>query len=84
MARSDRDSDVTRLPSVTGRNVLRALGRAGFVVIRIEGSHHMLRHPQRGGLVSVPVHAGDVVPPGTLRNLLRQAGLTVEEFIKLL
>jgi len=44
----------------------------------------MLRHPQRGGLVSVPVHAGDVVPPGTLRNLLRQAGLTVEEFIKLL
>jgi predicted RNA binding protein YcfA (HicA-like mRNA interferase family) len=59
--------------------VLRALVRAGFVLSHVKGSHHFLRGP-RGRVAIVPVHAGGTMPPGTLRSVLRQAGLTVSEF----
>ena len=73
------------LPTVSGRRVIRALQRAGFVVDRIAGSHHLLVHhgnPSR--LVTVPVHGTHDLKPGTLRSIIRQAGLTVEEFRDLL
>ncbi|HEY7248508.1 MAG TPA: type II toxin-antitoxin system HicA family toxin [Xanthobacteraceae bacterium] len=74
-----------RLPVVNGRQVLRALAKAGFVVDRIVGSHHVLVHP-RGPqrTVTVPVHASRDLKQGTLRSIIRQAGLTVAEFISLL
>jgi predicted RNA binding protein YcfA (HicA-like mRNA interferase family) len=74
-----------RLPAVNGRRVIQALSRAGFVVDRIVGSHHVLAlpgDPRRA--VSVPVHSGRDLKPGTLRGIIRQAGLTVEEFVALL
>lgn len=70
-----------RLPVLKGAAVIRALERAGFVVARIAGSHHILDHrndPTR--TVIVPVHAGRDLRPGTLRGIIRQAKLTVEEF----
>jgi len=73
-----------RLPSVTAREAIRALERAGFVVSRTSGSHCRLVHradPARK--VTVPVHTGDV-PRGTLRSIIAQAGLTLGEFIALL
>jgi predicted RNA binding protein YcfA (HicA-like mRNA interferase family) len=73
-----------RLPVVTARDVIRALGRAGFVVSRISGSHCRLIHttdPTRK--VTVPVHSGDL-KRGTLRSIIAQAGLTVAEFSALL
>jgi predicted RNA binding protein YcfA (HicA-like mRNA interferase family) len=74
-----------RLPVVSGRNVLRALTQAGFVVDRIVGSHHVLTHPgDRTRTVTVPVHGGRDLKPGTLRAIIRQAGLTVDEFNALL
>jgi len=74
-----------RLPVVNGRQVLRALGKAGFLVDRIVGSHHVLKHP--GDIrrtVTVPVHPGKDLKRGTLRSIIRQAGFTVEEFVELL
>jgi predicted RNA binding protein YcfA (HicA-like mRNA interferase family) len=74
-----------RLPSVSGRRAVRALIRAGFFTERIVGSHHvmaMASDPTR--TVTVPVHAGRDLKPGTLRSIIRQAGLTVEEFASLL
>ncbi len=62
-----------------------ALRHAGFVVDRVAGSHYILRHqnnPRRA--VSVPFHGARDLKPGTLRNIIRQAGLTVEEFVGLL
>jgi predicted RNA binding protein YcfA (HicA-like mRNA interferase family) len=59
-----------RLPAVGGRDVLRALLRAGFVVDRIVGSHHVLVYPS---------DAHDL-KRGTLRSIIRQAGFTVDEF----
>jgi predicted RNA binding protein YcfA (HicA-like mRNA interferase family) len=73
------------LPVVNGRQVIRALMRAGFVVDRIAGSHHVLAYPQDPRRnVTVPVHAGRDLKRGTLRSILRQAGFTVEEFVDLL
>ena len=74
-----------RLPVVNGKEVVRALNRAGFVVERIVGSHHVLVHPEDPRrAVTVPVHGGRDLKPGTLRAIIRQTGLTVEEFGRLL
>jgi predicted RNA binding protein YcfA (HicA-like mRNA interferase family) len=73
------------LPVVSGSRAVRALTKAGFVLDRIVGSHHVLVHaanPFR--TVTVPVHAGRDLKPGTLRAIIRQAGFTVEEFRDLL
>jgi predicted RNA binding protein YcfA (HicA-like mRNA interferase family) len=73
-----------RLPSVTSKDVIRALGRAGFSVSRTTGGHCRLIHaadPARK--VTVPIHSGDL-KRGTLRAIISQAGLTVAEFINLL
>ena len=63
------------------REVLAKLQRAGFVVRRQSGSHVVLRHPD-GRQTYVAVHTGDV-PTGTFRSILKQSGLTEEEFRKL-
>jgi predicted RNA binding protein YcfA (HicA-like mRNA interferase family) len=74
-----------RLPTANGRRTIQALTRAGFVVDRIVGSHHVLVYPgDASRTVTVPVHAGRDLKPGTLRSIIRQAGLTVEEFADLL
>ena len=62
--------------------VLRALERLGFKRIRQSGSHVVLRHPD-GRWVTVPVHKGKDVAKGTLRKIIRDAGVTVEEFMNL-
>lgn len=74
-----------RLPSLTGRDVIRALQSAGFSIVRTTGSHYRLVHhsdPTRQA--TVPVHKGRDIPRGTLRAIVDQAGLTVDEFIDLL
>jgi len=74
-----------RLPVVNGRYVIRALTRQGFIIDRIVGSHHVLIYPgEPTRTVTVPVHAGRDLKPGTLRAIIRRAGFTVEEFRELL
>ncbi|MBZ0148398.1 MAG: type II toxin-antitoxin system HicA family toxin [Pseudorhodoplanes sp.] len=74
-----------RLPVVSGKRVVQALTKTGFVVNRIVGSHHLLAYPgDPTRTVTVPVHAGRDLKPGTLRSIIRQSGLTVEEFVELL
>jgi len=73
------------LPVVNGKRAIQALTRTGFIVNRIVGSHHVLVYPgDPTRTVTVPVHAGRDLKPGTLRSIIRQAGLTVEEFTQLL
>lgn len=75
---------MTPLPVVRPEEVIRALQRAGFVVERVKGSHHALRHPDKPYLhVTVAFHKREV-PRGTLRAILRQADLTADTFLKLL
>jgi predicted RNA binding protein YcfA (HicA-like mRNA interferase family) len=71
------------LPAVPGAKVVRALERAGFTVVRISGSHHVMRHPD-GRTVVVSVHAGRDIAKGTLRNILAIIGMGAGEFRQLL
>jgi predicted RNA binding protein YcfA (HicA-like mRNA interferase family) len=72
-----------RLPSVTARQIIRVLEAIGFERIRQSGSHATFRHPD-GRWTIVSIHRGKTIPRGTLRKILRDAGLTVEQFIELL
>jgi predicted RNA binding protein YcfA (HicA-like mRNA interferase family) len=74
-----------KLPVVDGRRVVRALTRAGFVIDRVVGSHHVMVLPgDPTRTVTVPVHSGRDLKPGTVRSIIRQAGFGVEEFNELL
>ena len=74
-----------RLPRVSGNEMLRLLEKRGFFVARTKGSHHILKHPERPELrVVVPIHGNRSLPPGTLRSILHQAELSVDELIELL
>ena len=59
-----------RRKRITGKELIRALKRAGFAVIRTQGSHHRLRHAD-GRVTTVPVHAGETIGPGLLGQILR-------------
>jgi predicted RNA binding protein YcfA (HicA-like mRNA interferase family) len=63
------------------REVVRRLGRAGFVIRRQSGSHVVLRHPD-GRQTYVAMHPGDI-PTGTFRAILKQAGFTPDQFEQL-
>ncbi len=66
------------LPVLRGTQVVKALEKAGFAVVRIHGSHHIMEHAD-GRRTTVPVHGGRDIRPGTLRSVLRDTGLTVDD-----
>ncbi len=70
-----------KLPLVSGRETVRRLERGGFVFVRQIGSHLMLRGGEPPVTLSVPNHKD--LKAGTLRNILRQAGITVKQFSEL-
>ncbi|RIK11459.1 MAG: hypothetical protein DCC49_00730 [Acidobacteria bacterium] len=70
-----------RLPAVSGEAAAKALGRAGFERISQRGSHIKLRDHQ-GRTVIVPRHRE--LARGTLRSILKQANITIEDFAQLL
>ena len=75
-----------KLPILKPREVIAALLRAGFVEYKkgASTSHRYFYHPVLGHTTQVPVHKGRDIKPGTLRAIIRQAGLTVQEFLRLL
>jgi predicted RNA binding protein YcfA (HicA-like mRNA interferase family) len=75
---------VNAIPVLTPRQLIRTLQRAGFVLHHVRGSHHYFRHPDKPGvLVTVPYHNRDL-KRGTLRAIMRQAGLTADDLGRLL
>lgn len=73
---------MSKLPRISGRECVRALEQAGFYIKRQESSHVVLRRDDPFIQVVVPDHKE--LDRGTLRAIIRQAGLGVDEFIKLL
>ena len=67
-----------RLPSLPGSRIVRALECQGFKVARISGSHHVMRHPDGRG-TTVPAHANRDLARGTLRAILNEVGMAIEE-----
>ena len=74
---------MTKLPTVSGRQVIAALNKVGFKVIRIRGSHHFLRHDD-GRSTVVPVHKGEDMGIGLLSRILRDCEIKRAEFTELL
>ena len=75
---------MSKLPVVSGKELIKALEKAGFVVLRQKGSHVSLekREGENHWRTIVPMHRD--VRPGTLHDILKQAGLTRDDLIKLL
>ena len=74
---------MTSIPSFTGKELLSTLKSAGFVVLRVKGSHHFLHHSD-GRSTVVPVHSGETIGPGLFAKILRDCDLSREQFQKLL
>jgi predicted RNA binding protein YcfA (HicA-like mRNA interferase family) len=74
---------MTKLPILTGIEVIKALGKAGFQVQRQKGSHVYLKHPD-GRATVVPVHKGESIGRGLLRTIIKDSDLSREEFLSLL
>jgi predicted RNA binding protein YcfA (HicA-like mRNA interferase family) len=74
---------MTSLPSLTGKELVAVLKKAGFEVLRVKGSHHYLRHPD-GRSTVVPMHSGEAIGPGLFTKILRDCDLNREQLQKLL
>lgn len=72
-----------KFPRLTGQQVIAALKKAGFEVLRIKGSHHFMSHPD-GRRTVVPVHRGETIGPGLMLKIIRDCDMEREEFLELL
>jgi predicted RNA binding protein YcfA (HicA-like mRNA interferase family) len=74
---------MSRTPRVSGQELIAALGKAGFSVLRVKGSHHFLRH-EDGRSTVVPAHSGETIGAGLLHKILRDCQLTTNQLTELL
>jgi len=70
------------LPQISGRDCAKVLTKAGFYLKRQQGSHMILRRDEPFAQVVVPDHK--ILDRGTLRAIIRQAGLSPDEFVAML
>lgn len=74
---------MAKLPNLTGKELVAALEKIGFQVVRQKGSHVRMKH-RDDRVVSIPVHARKALGKGLLLKILRDTDLTKEELIDLL
>ncbi len=73
-----------KLPVISGKEAIEALEKAGFVVVRQRGSHVRIKKVTSKNIIKITIPLHDILDRGTLKSILRNAGLTVEEFVNLL
>jgi predicted RNA binding protein YcfA (HicA-like mRNA interferase family) len=72
-----------QLPVISGKDFIKFLQTLGFIVTRINGSHHRLRHTD-GRATTIPVHKNDALPKGLLRKIIREdLELELDDFLNL-
>lgn len=71
------------IPILAARLVIRKLLRAGFQYAKSHGSHQYYIHPVTKRMTSIPVHGGNTIGRNLLRKIIDQAGITLEQFLKL-
>lgn len=74
---------MSKLPRTTARKAIRAFGKVGFIVAR-KGKHTILLKEGHRNALAVPEHKGKDLPTGTLRALIKDSGLTIQQFRDLL
>ena len=72
---------MTKLPLVSGEKAIKSLCKSGFVVTRQKGSHIRLKKMTFQGMITVTVPLHNVLDRGTLKSILRTAGVSVDEFV---
>ena len=72
-----------KLPRITATQTIKTLERAGFFLARQSGSHKIYKN-REGKRVTVPYHTGKILHPKVLRNILRDADLSLEKFQELM
>lgn len=71
------------LPVLAAREVVRRLLRTGFLHVGTKGSHYILKNFKTGRSTSVPLHGGKDIGRNLLGKIIKQAGISVKEFLKL-
>jgi len=72
-----------QLPVISGKDLIKFLQTLGFVVVRVNGSHHRLKHPD-GRVTTVPVHKNEDLPKGLTRKIIREdLDMELDEFLEL-
>ena len=70
-----------QLPVISGKDLIKFLQTLGFVVVRVNGSHHRLKHPD-GRVTTVPVHKNEDLPKGLMRKIIREdLDMELDEFL---
>jgi predicted RNA binding protein YcfA (HicA-like mRNA interferase family) len=71
-----------KMSGIHADRMIRALERLGWQVVRSKGSHHALARPGRPGVITVSVKKGRTLPEPTARAILKQAGVSEDEFFQ--
>jgi predicted RNA binding protein YcfA (HicA-like mRNA interferase family) len=74
---------MTKLPVISGKKLLKLLQSIGFELVRIDGSHHFIAHPD-GRYTTVPIHRNEDIERPLLRRILGQVGISIEEYLRLI
>lgn len=69
----------SHFPSIKPRQLIKILQDKGFEERRVTGSHHIFRNPATGQIVPVPIHGNKDIKKGTLRSILKMAGISFQE-----
>ena len=73
-----------KLPVISGKELVALLEKIGFLVIRVKGSHHRMKHAD-GRITTIPVHKNESLPKGLLRKIIREdLAMSLEDFNKVL
>lgn len=74
-----------KLPVLSGKDVIKILGRIGYEQVRITGSHAILnKHDPVKGKITIPVPLHHELAKGTLKSIMNQTGLSLDDLLKLL
>ncbi len=73
-----------KLPVVSGKEVIKALSKIGFKHVRTKGSHAILNKETDKGKITIPVPLHKELAKGTLKSIMKQAELSLEDFLKIL
>ncbi|NWF91266.1 MAG: type II toxin-antitoxin system HicA family toxin [Ignavibacteriaceae bacterium] len=72
---------MSKLPAITSSELVRVVKKFGFVEQRQKGSHLHLKRDSDKRRVTIPIHKGRDIPKGTLTAILKDAGISIEEFL---
>ena len=73
---------MSKLPAVSSSDLIRVVKKLGFVEQRQKGSHLHLKRESDKKRITIPIHKGRDIPKGTLTGILKDAGISIEDFVK--